>query len=60
MTQDSHRDADSSAIATEKLTRRTLLATAAAGLGSAMVRGDTAAARTATMHTSRTTKRASR
>jgi sulfane dehydrogenase subunit SoxC len=47
MTQDSHRDADSSAIATEKLTRRTLLATAAAGLGSAMVRGDTAAAQDA-------------
>jgi len=40
MAQDSQRDPDSGTSAKEKLTRRTLLATAAAGLGAAMVRGD--------------------
>jgi len=44
MAQDSQRDSDSSTPAKEKLTRRTLLATAAAGLGAAMVRGDAEAA----------------
>ncbi len=44
MAQDSQRDSDSGTPATEKLTRRTLLATAAAGLGTAMVRGDAEAA----------------
>jgi len=40
MGHDSQRDSDSRTPAKEKLTRRTLLATAAAGLGTAMVRGD--------------------
>jgi sulfane dehydrogenase subunit SoxC len=44
MQHDSQRGSDSSAAAKEKLTRRTLLATAAAGLGTAMVRGDSEAA----------------
>ena len=44
MAQDSRRDSNSSTLAKEKLTRRTLLATAAAGLGTAMVRGDAEAA----------------
>ena len=44
MAQDTKRDSDSGTPATEKLTRRTLLATAAAGLGTAMVRGDAEAA----------------
>jgi sulfane dehydrogenase subunit SoxC len=44
MAQDSRRDSNSSTPAKEKLTRRTLLATAAAGLGTAMVRGDAEAA----------------
>jgi sulfane dehydrogenase subunit SoxC len=44
MGQDSERGSDSSTPATEKLTRRTLLATAAAGLGTAMIRGDAEAA----------------
>ena len=44
MAQDSQRDSNSSTPAKEKLTRRTLLATAAAGLGTAMVRGDAEAA----------------
>ncbi len=44
MAQDSQRDSDSGTPAIEKLTRRTLLATAAAGLGTAMVRGDAEAA----------------
>ena len=53
MRQDSQRGSDSSTPATETLTRRTLLATAAAGLGTAIVGGDadaeqTAAATTAT------------
>ena len=52
MGQDSHRDSDSSTPETEKLTRRTLLATAAAGLGTAMVRGDTAVAQVAETETS--------
>jgi sulfane dehydrogenase subunit SoxC len=44
MAQDSQRDSDSSTPAKEKLTRRTLLATAAAGWGTAMIRGDAEAA----------------
>ena len=44
MAQDTKLNSDSGTPATEKLTRRTLLATAAAGLGTAMVRGDAEAA----------------
>jgi len=44
MAQNSHRNSDSNTAATETLTRRTLLATAAAGLGAAVVRGDSTAA----------------
>jgi len=44
MGQDSNRGSDSSTPAKETLTRRTLLATAAAGLGAAIVKGDTATA----------------
>jgi len=46
MTQKSQRNSNPSVPATEKLTRRTLLATAAAGLSTAMVRGDADAAET--------------
>jgi sulfane dehydrogenase subunit SoxC len=46
MRQDSQKDPDSGTPTSDKLTRRTLLATAAAGLGTAMVRGNADAAQT--------------
>jgi len=44
MDQDSERESESNAPAKDKITRRTLLATAAAGLGTAMVKGKAQAA----------------
>lgn len=44
MAQDSKRDSESSTPAKEKFTRRTMLTTAAAGLGTAMIGGDGEAA----------------